>query len=119
MAFNRCPAIQSFNRPSASDSFSALRPPLKRNTANRPGSNSRTVTEPSDGLGTCADVSFAGITNAIVAFDTLPDMNTGVVIAIFCFASLLPVIKRNNRLKPPSAPFPLEAIGVSTTVKAG
>ena len=42
----------------------------------------------------------------------------GVVIAIFCFASLPPVMNRNSRLKLPSASFPPRVMGVSTTVSS-
>ena len=45
-------------------------------------------------------------------------VNTGVVMAIFCFTSFAPVMNRNKRMKLPSLPFGL-AIGVSTTVSAG
>ena len=54
-----------------------------------------------------------------VAFVSLPDMNTGVVMAIFCFPSFAPVMKWNRRMKLPSSELPLAAMGVSTTVNAG
>jgi hypothetical protein len=76
------------------------------------------VTALSDGLGTSPDFILAGITKAIVAFASLPDMNTGVVMAIFCFSLFVPEMNRNSRMKLPSLPFAL-AIGVSTTVSDG
>ena len=112
--------FHAFNRPSAAASFFAFRPPLKRSTANRPAGSSRTATAVSDGLGTASPFNFAGSTNAIVAFESLPDMNTGVVMAIFCFPSFPPVMNRNKRVKLPSLPSRLPAaMDVSTTVSAG
>ena len=70
-------------------------------------------------LGAVAALSFAGSTNAIVAFESLPDINTGVVMAIFCLASFAPVMKRNRRVKLPSSALPLAAIGVSATESVG
>lgn len=106
-------AIQSFNCCNAAASFFALRPPRKRSTANRPAGNSRTVNDPSVGLGTALAGNLAGRTKAIVAFVSLPDMNTGVVMAIFCLASLPPVMNRNRRIKLPSALFPVRVMGVT------
>src|ERR1035441_8094526 len=78
--------IQSFNCRNAAASFFGLRPPRKRSTAKRPAAHSRTVTASSAGLGGLPAGNFAGSTNAIVAFEQLPDINTGVVMAIFCLA---------------------------------
>ena len=65
------------------------------------------------------DFMGAGMTKAMVRFESLPDMNTGVVMAIFCLASFPPVMKRNRRMKLPSSELPLVAIGVSTTASDG
>jgi hypothetical protein len=54
------------------------------------------------------------------AFVPRPDINTGVVIAIFCFASFPPLMNPNNRMKLPSSPpRALADIGVSATINAG
>jgi hypothetical protein len=74
---NLCSAIHVFNRSSVSVSCFALRPPLNRSTANRPA-----------GPGTWRGFILAGMTKAIVRLESLPDMNTGVVMEIFCLASL-------------------------------
>ena len=48
--------------------------------------NSRTVTAPSAGLGTVPDFSFAVSTNAIVRFESLPEMNPcgGMPMVVLC-----------------------------------
>lgn len=55
----------------------------------------------------------------MVAFDSLPVMNTGVVMAIFCFVSFPPVMNLNNRLKLPFIPLSRPCVGVSTTFNGG
>ena len=97
----------------------ALRPPLKRNTANRPEGKSLMLTALSVGLGTSPSFSLEGITKAIVAFESVSDMKTGVVMEIFWFASFFPVMNWKSRLKLPSDPSPPLAMRVSTTFNMG
>lgn len=74
----------------------------------------QTLESTSAGLGTLAASIVAGSTKAMVWFESPPDMNTGVVIAIFRRSSFAPVMKRKSRMKLPSLPS-ADTLGVSTT----
>ena len=86
MVGNDCEASHSCSLVKAVDSLTDVRLPLKRKTANRCGGSVRTETAGSVGAGTWSDCSLAGMTKAMDRLVVAPDMNTGVVMEIFCWA---------------------------------